>query len=51
MQLGKTQVAFLHVAAPAIKAVATFHASTLITGAAFLSNEIHWVFGPIPNPH
>ena len=43
MQLGKTQVAFLHVAAPAINAVATFHASTLIAGAAFLGNEIHYI--------
>ena len=43
MQLEKTQVSFLHVAAPAINAVGTFHASTLIAGAAFLGNEMHYI--------
>jgi hypothetical protein len=43
MQLGKIQVAFLHVEAPAINAVATFHASTLIAGADFLCNEMHYI--------
>ena len=51
MQLEKTQVAVLYVAAPAINAVATFHISTLIADAAFLGNKMHYIFYHYESPN